>query len=225
MGGLKDGIFEQPLPPKLSAQSSTLAEFATQCHDVCRIVLRVFAQALQIPESVGGDQWFSRRHDINEQNGNILRLLRYPANAVDAGAGAHTDYGSITLLLRNYVIEEDGLQVQTASGEWEAAKVLQPTIPGEASPILVNIGDQLSFWTAGLLKSTAHRVRAPPNGWSRERSSIAYFCHPSDNTLLVPVPSHLLNGRERGANAAQEVLTAGEHLRRRLNTSYRWDVS
>ena len=30
-----------------------------------------------------------------------------------------------------------------------------------APPLVVNIGDLLSYWTAGLLKSTIHRVKFP----------------------------------------------------------------
>lgn len=107
-------------------------------------------------------------------------------------------------------------------------------------PILVNIGDLLSYWTDGLLKSTVHRVVFPldeqraPN--PRDRYSIVYFCHPLDDAELVPVPSDVVSGfRERsqgrsevvgfggGAGswrAGERALTAKEHLEARLNATY-----
>ena len=49
-----------------------------------------------------------------------LRLLHYPARPRKAksGAGAHTDYGNMTLLATDDV---GGLEVRTRSGDWVAA--------------------------------------------------------------------------------------------------------
>jgi isopenicillin N synthase-like dioxygenase len=112
-------------------------------------------------------------------------------------------------------------------------------------PILVNIGDMLSYWTDGLLKSTVHRVVFPrempesSESGPRDRYSIAFFCQPVGSTELVPVPSKLVeNYRESqnkdpnksyivgyggGANSLdsdQPRMTAGEHLQSRLNATY-----
>ena len=70
-------------------------------------------------------------------------------------------------------------------------------------PILVNVGDLLSYWTGGLLKSTVHRVVFPGGveggkgegeGEAKvpDRYSVAYFCHPWRETKLVPVPSEMV---------------------------------
>lgn len=111
-------------------------------------------------------------------------------------------------------------------------------------PIVVNIGDMLQFWTKGVLRSTKHRVVIPPtklvNGTSTtsddagdgkskhtsgtpDRYSVAYFCHPAADTLLVGVPSRLIEeqkGKEHQNEA--EIVTAGEHLRRKLDKAYGW---
>lgn len=109
-------------------------------------------------------------------------------------------------------------------------------------PILVNIGDLLSYWTNGLFRSTVHRVVFPPDGDTEgdadgdgARYSIAYFCHPMDGALLEPVPSERVRafvssrgGMDADADAEEDVnpyarrkvLTAGEHLLMRLKESY-----
>jgi isopenicillin N synthase-like dioxygenase len=115
-----------------------------------------------------------------------------------------------------------------------------------APPILVNIGDLLSYWTNGLLRSTVHRVVFPSSSSASEggggllldgesdsepRYSIAFFCHPVGTTTLGPVPSERVkahvptDGAEwaaRGANpdVERKAITADEHLQMRLRATY-----
>lgn len=63
-----------------------------------------------------------------------------------------------------------------------------------------------------------------------DRNSIAYFCHPIDETPLTPVPSGLVaKARESDGTQQEEinndlrVLTAKEHLKNRLAATYGWD--
>lgn len=100
-------------------------------------------------------------------------------------------------------------------------------------PILVNIGDLLCYWTNGLLKSTVHRVTFEGG---EERYSMAYFCHPLDDVRLEAVPSALIDefGRQGKGEAElrsqrrrlglgdedQDVITAKDHLQRRLKVTY-----
>ena len=76
----------------------------------------------------------------------------YPAEppAADGaiGAGAHTDYGNLTLLATDGV---GGLEVRTRAGEWIAA----PHVPGA---FVCNIGDLLMRWSNDRYASTPHRV-------------------------------------------------------------------
>lgn len=94
-----------------------------------------------------------------------------------------------------------------------------------APPILVNIGDLFSYWTKGLLRSTVHRVILPAEQVGRggqDRYSIAYFCHPADETRLEPVPSEVVAKAKGAENGSPEgkVITAKEHLLERLKASY-----
>jgi isopenicillin N synthase-like dioxygenase len=87
----------------------------------------------------------------------------------------------------------------------------------------VNIGDLLSYWTNGLLKSTVHRVIFPVDDGKtmRDRYSLAYFSAPVSTTVLDVVPSEKVAalGKERGSTDRKKI-TAHEHLMGRLKGTY-----
>lgn len=163
----------------------------------------------------------------------MLRLLYYPhlpdvEDGVDIRAGAHSDFGSITLLFQ--LPGQPGLEIKTAEGEWMGVPVdpladADKQSGGErALPILVNIGDLLEDWTGGLLKSTVHRVIFPRDEEGADRYSIAYFCHPLDDARLDPVPSEIVQDHAaktgKGSTRNGKVLTAKDHLMERLAATY-----
>ncbi|KAF2105092.1 oxidoreductase [Rhizodiscina lignyota] len=242
IGEFKDGHPQQPFPEPLAVQETTVGHFMNSCHELCNRIHVLFAQGLQISESAGGSSWFSSRHDrIKGPSGSILRLLYYPSipssllpeGETDIRAGAHSDYGSITLLFQ--LPGQPGLEIRIPSGTSWSPVPVNPHNEA-ALPILVNIGDLLSYWTGGLFKSTVHRVIFPKaqNGEAiGDRYSIAYFCHPLDKAELVEVPSPVVKaymeenkGRDMsigmgvGKLDEGQILTAKGHLERRLAATY-----
>lgn len=102
----------------------------------------------------------------------LFRIFNYPANraaeqAQRWGVGEHTDYGLLTILKQD---RTGGLQVRSKSGWIDA-----PPIPGS---FVCNIGDMLDRMTAGLYRSTPHRVISPVE---RDRLSFPFFFDPNFN--------------------------------------------
>ncbi|KAI0381871.1 2OG-Fe(II) oxygenase superfamily protein [Hypomontagnella monticulosa] len=243
-GPFKDDKATQPILRSIEPYEAQLAAFRASCHDLCRRLLLLFGIGL----GVNPPDFFATAHSPAAPSGSILRFLYYPppsstptAEDGDVRAGAHSDYGSITLLFR--LRGQAGLEIlEPHTRRWAPVPVTPPgTEENETPPILVNIGDLLSYWTNGLLRSTVHRVafsaETAANGESSSdpRYSVVFFCHPADATPLEPVPSERVasfrgnDDENAGQSQVQEdvnpyaqrkVLTAAEHLQMRLRATY-----
>jgi isopenicillin N synthase-like dioxygenase len=226
---------QQALPPAFSAQEVQISTFFDECRALCMEILTLFAIGLKIPSAAGGKDFFASRHLPSQgPSGTTLRLLHYPSlpesadyqPEVDIRAGAHSDYGSITLLFQRP--GQPGLEILTAENEWAPVAVTPPgTEQDPGPPILVNIGDLLDHWTRGLLRSTVHRVIFPKEGegsrrGGEDRYSIAFFNHPAGSTKLEVVPSEMVMERKRGneSDGEEKIMTANEHLSSRLKATY-----
>ena len=159
---------------------------------------RLLERALGTP-----DEFFVSRH--NGEN-VTLRLLHYPpvdGASVDAeqmGAGAHTDYGMLTLLFQDDV---GGLQVQSSDGAWH-------DVPPRPDAIVINAGDLLERWSNGRYRSTVHRVL--PRVPSGDRFSIALFVDPDSDTKVEALSSCVDDENP----PRYPVTTAGEHLQEKI---------
>lgn len=185
LGEFVDGKAQQPLPRIFVDHETELDKFQKYCHSLMLKILVLFAiglevirpypvllsrSLLEVDEKSGGPDWFASRHRGAGPSGCTLRLLHYPPippgtdyqPAVDIRAGAHSDYGSITLLFQRP--GQPGLEIippstikgernYTSTAAWTPVPVFPPGTEGDSSPpILVNIGDLLSYWTNNLLK-------------------------------------------------------------------------
>lgn len=121
----------------------------------------------------------------------------------DAGrfaAGAHSDYGCLTILYAPM----PGLQILKGS-EWLD---VQPLSDG----FVINIGDMLERWTGGVYKSTIHRV---VNRSGEERFSCPFFFEPDFKSIIKPLP-----GYEPNDVCGYQAVTSGEYLLQRYSETH-----
>jgi isopenicillin N synthase-like dioxygenase len=136
-----------------------------------------------------------------------LNVFHYPrqSTAPESGqlrAGAHTDFGSLTILLQ--MPGTGGLEVMARDGQWRH-------LPPHEGAFVINIGDMMAWWTNERWRSTLHRVVNPPgeNSAQNARVSVGFFCHPNFGARVDPLASC-------GGVAAREPIKAGEWMRRKI---------
>lgn len=230
---------EQPreIPDWFTEDENRIAlvrKMSIQLYHLTIRILRLLAIGLKIEDvdGVTGTEWFDSRFAPDKPSGTTFRFLHYPGQKSlnpegVIRAGAHTDYGSMTLLFQQE--NQEGLEILSpVSKKWEAVPYVpaNPKFIGESAPLVINIADQLSYWTGGLLRSTVHRVKFPPKvqETGQDRYSIVFFSHPNNDTLLEPVPSDLVRSiTGRGANKEKVPITAKQHLDKRLAATYKWN--
>jgi isopenicillin N synthase-like dioxygenase len=113
------------------------------------------------------------------------------------GAGAHTDWGLLTILLQD---ENGGLEVKNADDDWISAT----PIPGT---FIINLGKMVPVLTNGLYKATKHRVLNNTSG--KIRYSAPTFCDPEYFHKVKCAETCLPESREPD----YPEMTAGWHLR------------
>jgi isopenicillin N synthase-like dioxygenase len=186
--------------PDLTGFRRTLLEYFDRVWTTGRVVHRGIAVDLGLDPDFFEDKL--------DQPMATLRLLHYPpqpamAEAGQIGAGEHTDYGDVTLLLPDAV---GGLEVRRRDGGWIAA----PSIPGA---FVCNIGDCLMRWTNDVYVSTPHRV---VNRGGRERYSVAFFLDPNPDAVIECLPTCVTEARP----ARYAPIAGAEYLRERLDATY-----
>jgi isopenicillin N synthase-like dioxygenase len=113
-----------------------------------------------------------------------LRLVHYPPTervppaAGQLGCGAHTDYGTVTVLADDGV---GGLQVRQRNGTWTDV-----VIPD--GQLVVNLGDLMAIWTNDRWVSNPHRVVNPPGV---DRYSAVLFVTPPFHLRIETLPTCL----------------------------------
>ena len=166
--------YQPTLWPKIDEFKKTWETYYAVMEDLAKRIMAAFAEALGL-ESSYFDRFISNPI-------SALRALHYPTTT-DAiiekqqRAGAHTDYGSLTVLLPQ--VGTTGLQIKKKNSWID--------VPALEDCLIINIGDLMELWTAGRWVSTLHRVIARPN--QPPRKSLAYFHQPDWDSIINPINS------------------------------------
>ncbi|KAF2239467.1 flavonol synthase/flavanone 3-hydroxylase [Viridothelium virens] len=220
-GNVEDGI--QPniwLPEdKLPGFRGFMEDFFVECAALIRHVFGAIALGFSLPPT-----FFQPFHSRELYQ---LRLLHYPPiseHALLSGEkgrlDAHSDFGTLTLLFQDDV---GGLEVERPK---DAGKFM-PVRPIEGA-VLINIADCLMRWSNDSLKSTVHRVVAPPimpedtsehgegDKMTSARYSIVCFAAANPDVVVDALPGTW--GEQKPKK--YEPITAGEYILKRMEATY-----
>ncbi|KAF2811302.1 putative oxidoreductase [Mytilinidion resinicola] len=173
---------EEHLPDVLKAHLPEIAAFHRALHaNVVLPLLRLFAIVLQLPD----DEYLAKQHTYEKHSEDHMRYMLYRKRTAEEHAASnqqltpgHTDLGTLTLLFRQPVI---GLQILGEDGKWTY-------VSSQPGTITVNLADTISHLTGGYLKSSVHRVVAPPADQIQyDRQGIVYFARPHSDLILNPI--------------------------------------
>ena len=167
-------------------------------------IMRIFAVALDLPEGFFDDKI--------DQHTSAMRALNYPhlyatPTLCQLRAGAHSDYGSVTILMTELV--PGGLEIYTPRNQWQEVPVVE-------GAFIVNLGDLLARWTNDRWVSTLHRVVCPPvdTCGSTRRQALAFFHQPNWETEISCIPTCLAPGEKPKYAAVQSGVYLMEKFRR-----------
>lgn len=177
----------------------TWERYYREMESLSATLMRIFAMGLGMDERFFDDK--IDRHITN------FSVIHYPDQAAEPlpgqlRAGAHTDYGSLTIVKPDNA--PGGLQVLAKDGSWADV----PTLPGT---FVVNIGDLMAEWTNDRWVSTLHRVVNPPRdkALGSRRISLVFFHQPNYDAMV-----ECLEGCARdGLPPKYAPVSSGDHLR------------
>ena len=167
----------------------TALEYFDKAHEVAKLLMRGFALGMNLDE-----HFFMQTCDKPMSRASFVYYPVQPEESGEQqfGVGPHTDFGVLTVLCQD---NTGGLQVQDVNGDWIHAPPIEGTL-------VVNVGDLLSRWTAGVYKSTPHRV---VNTSGQERLSLVLAFDPNPETRIDAndIP---------GLQAVDDPITCGDYL-------------
>jgi isopenicillin N synthase-like dioxygenase len=186
-------------PPNMRA---VWEQYFTACNGLARDLLEICARGLGLPED-----WFDDKvtRPISTLAAQHYPKLERPPEPGQVRSGAHTDFGTLTLLMTED--KPGGLQVMGLDGAWRDVKPVH-------GAYIVNLGDMMARWTNDRWRSTLHRVVNPPldAGEAARRLSLVYFHAPNYDAVIDCIPS--CTDAARPPKFAP--ILAGEHLIEKL---------
>jgi isopenicillin N synthase-like dioxygenase len=190
----------------------TCREYFDSVQELGRRLLSFIAEGLGVESD-----FFDPYLNCQRSFARLTHYYRQPGGSEDdfIGAAAHTDWGSLTLLVQDQI---GGLQIYNRTEDcWIDVRnmyeryydVLNCFLQVEPNPsaFVCNIGDLLSRWTNDTYHSTLHRVLAPPPGV--DRYSIPFFNPGNPDHLVEVIPSCVRPGEV----PKYKPITAGEYIK------------
>jgi isopenicillin N synthase-like dioxygenase len=188
-------------PPRLPGFRAHMIAHREAMTGLRNHLLRLLARSLDLPAD-----WFQPHFEMAAMSTRLLKYRPQPDDAAfnQIGAGAHTDWGGVTILAQD---DSGGLEVRNADGEWIEAT----PIPGT---FVINLGDLMARWSNGLYNANMHRVKNNRTG--RDRYSVVSFNDPRPDAVIEPIPGCVTGEFPRKFATC----TAQEHITEMFRRSY-----
>jgi isopenicillin N synthase-like dioxygenase len=195
--GAKTAYAPNVWPSRPEAYRAAMEDYWGELSALSFRLLRMFSYTLDLPETYF--EPYFRNHP------SVLRIINYPSRTEpppsdQMRAGAHTDFGAITILKE--ADSTGGLQVRSRSGEW---------VPIQSAPdsFVINVGNVMMRWSNDRWISSLHRVVNPtsPEAWKKNRISMPYFIHPNPDVTIECLPTCMSADRP----ALYKPIMAAEH--------------
>ena len=203
--GQRYGHFSENLwPASPSGFRETWELYYSEMQQLAFEVMQLFALGLGLDE-----HYFDAMVDRPVSNlfANHYPPLTEPAEPGQLRVGAHTDYGSLTLLYQPD--EVGGLEV-CLDDVWIPVQPIQGSF-------VVNIGDLMARWTNDRWISTLHRVQLPTiSGPESRRISLPFFCQPNYDVPIETLPTCV----RAGVGSRYETITAGMNVTGKTTASF-----
>ncbi|KAH7112862.1 hypothetical protein B0J11DRAFT_597629 [Dendryphion nanum] len=213
-----------PSPDILNTHRDLYANYIRDAHSICALLATLISTRLPLNPSARQSGGLPALHRLTTSSGDQIRFVKAPPqeqSTQGVALGEHTDFGSITILFNRL----GGLQVRLP----DSISAVPPASSTPCSPTetrlcengwtyvrplpnhcIVNLGDAMVKFSAGMLRSNVHRVVAPPGEQGVcTRYSLVYFCRPEDEVRL----GRIVVGGE--GEEGEEMATAKEWILRR----------
>ncbi|KAF8589980.1 Clavaminate synthase-like protein [Ramaria rubella] len=211
----KDDVLARPniahriYAPSVEERMHVIRTFVEASETIQRTLIDLMSDRLGLPKDV-----LREKHKLSERSGSEARITKNPPMTMSkeqVALGEHTDFGSLSFL-HNIL---GGLQVlPPGTKDWQFVKPLS----GHA---ICNIGDALTIYSGGILRSSHHRVIPPPGDQSKfPRWSLVYFLRPTSTAILEPLTQSpiIAEAAQKNKINVGENVTAGDwHARRVRN--------
>ena len=200
---VKEGKFNHgpnQWPDTIPEFQAVMAEYHQTMLNLGRMMMRGLALSLDLTES-----YFD---EFCTDEIATLRILHYPPQprnpiSGEKGCGAHTDFGTITLLMQD---DCGGLQVWVEEEGWMHVEPIPNTY-------VANLGDMMARWTNNKYRSTRHRVI---NTSGLERYSVPFFYMGNPDFPIKCIPTCI----DTGQPAKYQETTVERHYQEMYRATY-----
>jgi isopenicillin N synthase-like dioxygenase len=188
-------------PVALPGFREAMLKYQAEVVNLSDHLLRLIARSLDLPID-----WFAPHFEMAARSIRLLKYQPQPAAVAfnQIGAGAHTDWGALTVLAQDDI---GGLEVRNADGDWVEATPIPETY-------VVNLGDLMARWSNGIYNANMHRVKN--NSSNRDRYSVVSFNSPRPDVVVEPMPGCVTDEFPRKFSTC----TAQAHILEMFRRSY-----